>query len=164
MSILPEEWRPVPGLDNYSVSNQGRVLGPRGKVLKLNISQGYYRFGFYDKLSQRMSYLHVHQAVAFAFLGPIPYGMVVCHGPKGKSVNSIDNLYYATQAHNCGPDRVRDGTINRGTMHGKCKLTETDVKDIRLDPRSCTAIGRHYGVNVKTIWSIKKRKTWAWLD
>lgn len=62
-------------------------------------------------------------------------------------------------------DRVAHGTSNRGERCGSARLTENDVRTIRI--RSDERVGvlaREYGVTHGTIIAIRKRKSWAWLD
>lgn len=48
----------------------------------------------------------------------------------------------------------------RGESHRSAKLTEDDVRAIRQDIRSCRKIASQYGVDSKTISSVKSGKSW----
>src|ERR1700744_242768 len=92
-----ERWLPVPGWERwYEVRDQGRVRSlPRktvcgmrgGRVLKLRIRAGYWSISLYYPGGRVGKRYHVHRLVAMAFLGPIPSGMEVLHGPAG----ALDN-------------------------------------------------------------------------
>ncbi len=52
----------------------------------------------------------------------------------------------------------------RGVDHGMAKLTDEDVRSIRVLARagnSQRAIADRYGVHQANVWSIVHRKTWA---
>ncbi len=48
----------------------------------------------------------------------------------------------------------------RGRSHGMAKLTESQVLEIRKDPRTQTEIAASYGVNQQQISAIKSGKKW----
>jgi len=54
----------------------------------------------------------IHQLVARAFIGLRLCNYIVRHGPKGKTVNSVDNLSYGTWQDD-REDMYRDGTFTR---------------------------------------------------
>lgn len=98
-----ENWRPVPDAPRYSVSDQGRVRGVRGTILKPRpIHSGYLYVGVAQKPRA------VHRLVASAFLGPRPSGLEVCHNDGDKSNNAVSNLRYDTHAANIA-DLIREG-------------------------------------------------------
>ena len=107
----------------------------------------------------------VHQLVAHAFLGEQPEGTWVLHGPRGKTDNSWNNLYYGTPKQNIA-DKWRDGTIVIGEAHHKAKLKEADVINIRqlwANNTSIKAIADQYCVGASAIEKIVKRQNWRWL-
>lgn len=84
----------------------------------------------------------------------------VCHNP---SCVNPRHLRWVTRAEN-EADKLIDGTSNRGARNGRAKLTESDVLEIRDDPRPQRVIAVDYGVTRQTVIGIKRRKRWAWLD
>lgn len=88
------------------------------------------------------------------------------HGPAGRLDNSLSNLSYGTPTENNGRDRLRDGTLPRGSRQGNSKLTEGDVLAIRS---RCAAgeraidLAQEYGVSQWTIYDSRNR-SWAWLE
>jgi hypothetical protein len=163
-----ERWRPVVGWEGlYEVSDQGRVRSLRaGRLLTLCVgSSGYQQVGL--SRSGRVSTQAVHRLVAAAFLGPRPKGAVTLHGPAGRLDNRVCNLSYGTTAKNQGPDRLRDGTLPRGTRNGRAKLTKDDVRAIRgasAAGASQRKLARLHGVSHAVIGRIVRRESWAWLD
>lgn len=62
-------------------------------------------------------------------------------------------------------DRLLHGTLLRGSRHGGSKLKESEVRDIRssLGKERHEDIAQRFGVSAKTIGSISRGTTWAWL-
>jgi hypothetical protein len=184
MTIIAEEWRPVPGAEGrYEVSSLGRVKSlkrtvrsmRRGRVGQRTVpekilslakdSDGYFMASFSLVEGGKSKSHKVHQLVAAAFLGERPEGMWVLHGPNGRSDNSVSNLYYGTPRQNV-QDKWRDGTVIIGEQHHRAKLTKENVLAIR----ACHAKGmtmqdmaKTYGVNPTAIQKIISRVNWRWL-
>ncbi len=59
-------------------------------------------------------------------------------------------------------DTILDGTEVRGEKHGRAKLTEAQVLEIREDSRLQREIAEEYGISGPTVSSIKTRKSWSW--
>ncbi len=117
------EWKEIAGFPGYEVSNLGQVRSWRSTgymghrlsqpklVTAIRDTQGYFMVRM--QLDGRRTARRVHRLVALAFLGGPPTPRhVVAHGPEGQSVNTVDNLRWATQKENIH-DRFRDGTLRR---------------------------------------------------
>lgn len=76
-----------------------------------------------------------------------------------------NHLSWKTPAQN-EKDKLLHGTLRRGSDINTSKLSEDDVKDIRsrLREESGANLAREYNVSPSAISSIRKRKSWAWLD
>lgn len=89
----------------------------------------------------------------------IPDGMCLCHAPvicHNRVCFNPEHLRVDTRSAN-QLDRHADGTMTHA------KLTEEQVKAIRLDTRTQEAIAADYGVARKTISNIKRGKRWSWV-
>lgn len=101
-----ERWVPVPGFDNYEVSDRGRVRsfklywGSRGpRMLTLSTRKdGYLVCGLVADRHHVTGW--VHRLVLLAFVGPRPHGMVVRHLDGDKANNALSNLAYGTYSEN----------------------------------------------------------------
>ena len=82
---------------------------------------------------------------------------IECHNPSCVNPN---HLRWATPKENCA-DRLLDGTF-RGK--GNSKLNERKVIEIFHAEGSCSEIGRLFNVSKMTVSSIKREKSWAWVD
>jgi hypothetical protein len=98
-----------------------------------------------------------------AFIGPRPENCEVRHLDGDPSNNRLDNLAWGTKAENQA-DKVRHGTILRGTANPASKLTEADVLAIRASNKRQVDLAEIYGVTQPIISAIRLRKIWKHLD
>ena len=172
------EWRPVAGWEaSHEVSDDGQVRsiprkgvngqrGTAGYILRQKVdgpAPGYLTVALcFDK--KRTYGKKVHKLVAVAFLGPCPPGQEVRHGPKGRFVNSIDNLCYGTRKENMA-DTLRDGTRAQGSRHGGAVLTEEIVIECRRRYAeggiSHRMLALKYGVTRETMRDAINGKYWS---
>lgn len=73
------------------------------------------------------------------------------------------HLKWATSAENNGPDKVAQGTTNRGERHGRHRLKEADIAAIKADSRKHKEIAADFGVSAKHISDIRNGKRWVHL-
>lgn len=81
------------------------------------------------------------------------------HLNGNKQDNRDRNLAYGTSQDN-SDDQLRHGTTRKGQMHPMAKLTEAQVRNIRISTGSNTAIARAYGVSNQLVSRIRKREIW----
>ena len=98
----------------------------------------------------------------------IPEGMCILHAPHvicgHRNCVNPAHLRVGTQSEN-NKDKISDGTSNRGTKSHLCKLTEQQVREIRVrSEENQRILGEEFGVCQKTISDIVKRRTWYWLE
>jgi hypothetical protein len=172
---MREIWKPIPGYEGfYKVSNLGKIksiarIARSGHSIKERILSlcpdkkgrllvNLYKDGIHHK--EQVSTL-----VALTFLGPRPFGMLVCHWDDDKTNNCASNLRYDTPKANAA-DKYRNGHGMEGSKHHNHKLKETDVLEIKRLLSlgySGSALAREYKVTPATISGIKSGKAWAWL-
>lgn len=165
--IIKEEWREIPGVDGYQVSNLGRVrsitrvktvegagksLVYPGRILSQALRDGYPRVNLHGKAYT------VHRLVAAAFLGPCPEGMEVRHLDGNKVNNRAENLAYGTHREN-----VLDQYNTRGFMPKG--LTKAEAVDIAARIRrgdNNKKIAAETGVSRETIYRMRSGNSYGW--
>lgn len=157
-------WRPVPGYDDYEVSKEGAIRRARpgmgaviGHILNLNRTKdGYLWF------RTRTKAVRVHQAVAWAFIGPTPVGLQINHRDGNKTNNSADNLEYTTHYENM-QHAYRTGLMPprlKGEAHGRAKLNEAQVREIKQSSSGARPLAQLYGVSRSAIRMIRQGRNW----
>lgn len=183
MSDEPEEWRAAIGWEGlYEVSSLGRVKSlPRQKlgrfskigvqsivvtktrILKLYKMRDSYLLATLCANGEVHKFL-VHRLVAEAFHGKPPSSNhEVAHFDGVRWNNRAANLRWATRSQNYA-DRHRHGTQNDGEKNGFSKLTEADIKQIRLSRERGVDIATRYGVDKTCISQIRLRKSWRHVE
>jgi hypothetical protein len=110
--------------------------------------------------------------------GPLPVGALVCHRCDNPPCCNPRHLFAGTQVDNMKDCREKGrratGTANgsytkperrrRGETHGRAKLTESDVLEIRKHPSAdrelLRSLAQSYGVSISTIDWIIRRRSW----
>lgn len=97
---------------------------------------------------------------------PPTTGLDVAHscGKGHEGCVNPRHLRWATRSENVA-DRTTHGTDNRGSRCAASKLSEADVRQIRLMLGTAKQrdIAKAFGVDETTIGDIKAGRTWAWM-
>ena len=120
-------------------------------------------------------YVTLHRLAWETKRGPIPSGHVVQHLCHNRKCHEITHLEATTQRRNI--DRgMADGRVRRGERHGMARLSEADVRAIKMAdtvrlgptgrrPRGFfDAMGKRFGVSPGTIRNVCRQLTWSWLN
>jgi hypothetical protein len=132
----------------------GCWLWQRGKS-----KAGYAQFGMLGRV------IYVHRFVK-SLDGLLPKGVEICHRCNNPGCVNPDHLYVGDRLSN-SEDMVRSGRSPRGSRHGQSKLTEADVKQIRLsraEGQTQRIIAAQFGVGQDVISRIVNRRTWTHVD
>lgn len=163
---MNEEWRPVGGYEGfYEVSDHGRVRSlPRaytgGRVLRSFPDRDGYLLVNLTAPQRGRRKARVHQLVAEVFERERPSpAHEVRHLNGVRWDNRAGNLLWGTTLEN-QHDRLRHGTTRVGEQHGRAKVTEAQVREIRASTAGTTALARRYGVARGTIGFIRAGTTW----
>lgn len=129
-----ENWREVSGWP-YWASDLGQIWSVRSQKLVIgSLDQDGYRW-MRPVLEGRVCSIGVHQAVALAFIGPVPEGQEVRHLDGDVSNNRPTNLRYGTSSEN-KLDNVRNGTHHQARQT-HCKNNHPLIgENVYLEVRS----------------------------
>ena len=111
----------------------------------------------YDRDGSRLK-LYSHR-VAWEFAhGCIPVGLFVLHRCDNPSCVNPAHLFLGTHGDNMR-DRKEKGRNAHGDRHGRTKIPDIAISDIRASTESQAAIARRFGVDKTTIFDIKSGRT-----
>ena len=120
------------------------------------LSTGYGVFWFKNKP------FSAHRFSWIINYGDIPEKMCVCHKCDIPSCVNPHHLFLGTHAENAADrDKKGRGNYSRGEKKKNSKLTEEDVKKIRLDNSPHRKIAIDYGVARSVISRVKNRSRWG---
>ena len=117
---------------------------------------GTFRYKRKDELAHRVLWM--------INVGPIPYGMKICHHCDNPPCCNPVHLFLGTHQDNMS-DMVKKGRqpVNKGEKNPHSKLTETDVLNIRSSNLSPKELSSLYGINHKHAQRIKSGEYWGHL-
>ena len=166
--------RTLPSNDRYLVSDCGRVfsryrkyhLSPKmdRKLIEMSTPRdsGGYPVVRITKDGKGKT-IRVHNLVMETWGSwPRPVGMECRHWDGDPTNNRSDNLLWGTTAQNAA-DRMRHGTVEKGTDKWNAKLSPEKVREIRwLDKCGYTVkeIAKKFDVSTGTISPVLSGKTW----
>jgi hypothetical protein len=164
------EWRVHPLHRDYAVSNSGlvmRITRTRGARAWKILSASRNRDGYMVvNVGEGTQYVHV--LVLETFVGERPAGFEALHRNDIKNDNRLENLHWGSRAENYA-DRVRNGGGNHGERHGSARLTEEQVRSIRLlyakgkGGYTQRALATRFGVSVCCIGDVVRGSRWKYL-
>jgi hypothetical protein len=184
-TTVAEIWRDITDYEGrYQVSSNGhvkslkrkvqcgkRIITINEKILKpAHDGYGHTFVGLYKDGVNKL--IKVHKLVALAFLPPCPgeYGVlagqyVIDHINEIKDDNRAENLQWLLSTENTSKgNRIQKKSSLKGVRHGRSKLTEKQVLEIRKDTRTLQVIGDEYGISIASVSRIRNNKLWKHLD
>lgn len=171
--------KPVVGFPDYFISDTGRIFSTKPfarstkrpetpRELRPALSKGYYGCSLVGE-DGKSYYKTIHRMVLEAFVGPCPEGMEAAHNDGDRLNNDVSNLRWTTHKENIA-DKKKHGTCAsitgavKGSKHGRSKLTEEQVLEIRKAYAEGTAnqpqLAAKYGVSQPIIHHIIHRTLW----
>lgn len=171
-----EQWRDIPGVPHYQVSDGGSVRSfmkkgrhlspvsetPRVMSLRLN-GQGRYSVSLPTAGPQTHKNRHVSRLVMLAFVGPCPDGHEVAHLNGVRTDNRLRNLAYVPHRENEGHKRAH-GSDPAGERNGAAKLSAAIVGEIRELASSGVRqarIAERYGLSRQMVSAVVTGRTWG---
>ncbi len=163
--ITHEQWKVIPGYENYEISNMGNVRNTNyhrmgiTKMLRPKITNtGYLEVELCKNCTKKS--IRVHQLVAQAFIeNPNNYSSIN-HKDENKKNNMVDNLEWCTAAYNnnYGTHNYRVGiALKNRTDHSK-PIIAKDANGKELYFPSIKEAERILGVDHSGVCKVLKGK------
>lgn len=103
--------------------------------------------------------ISVHRWSYEHYVGPIPEGMWVCHHCDNPKCSNPKHLYAGTPRQNMRDAMVRGRRAKKLAFGGRVrKLTDDDVRAIRVDVREPHVIAAAYGISEVHVVNVKTRR------
>lgn len=182
--IVPQQsnstivYRDVPGFPGYRVGTDGSVWSCRKSGTGYGKTKEWMRLKPCSNTNGRLAVTlrrdrrpyrrQIHRLVMFAFVGPCPEGMEVCHENGDHTNNRLSNLRYDTHIGN-ESDKIKHGRKLLGDRHPIAKLNAEKVRAIKkslLDDRRhgiIARLARENEVDEAIIARIRDGAAWRWV-
>jgi hypothetical protein len=164
---MKEIWKPVIGYEGYyevsSIGNVRRIKVEKctwnGRILKNNMWGQYHCVTLCREGKEKR--FHMHTLVARHFIGPKPVDKDEVNHKDGNKLNNADwNLEYVTVLEQ-SQHAIRTGlTKTKGEDNGTSKLTEDQVRKIRICGGTIRDVGAQFGVTPRIISLIRRGLLW----
>lgn len=115
----------------------------------------------YGRIRYRGKKRQAHRVSWIIHRGEIPLGMNVLHKCDVTGCVNPDHLFLGTDTDNARDrEQKQRGHNFKGADMPWAKLSEDDIKAIRLDTRSQRTIAKNYGITQSAVSLIRLRKNW----
>jgi hypothetical protein len=170
---MVEIWKNIKDYEgHYQVSDLGRVKSlaredRRGclikeRILKPSLDEDGYARVCLCKDGSQISHF-VHKLVLLTFVLNPHNKPQINHKDGIKINNEVANLEWATAKENMVHKDIILNKNNRGENHGRVKLDETKVKNIRKSSLPPRELAKMYQVSTILIYKIRQNKLWRHL-
>lgn len=140
-----EKWKKIPGFENYSVSDLGRVRNDTtGKMLSISSDKDGYQVCYCFNNGKRKTF-RIHQLVAKAFIpNPNNYG-TVDHITPDKKDNRVENLMWLSAEENSRKFQLEQITEEQKKVRSdNCKKMQEKAIESTSKPVMCIETGIVY--------------------
>lgn len=147
-----EVYEPIDFNKRYHVSNKGNVMNSKtGRILsKRRCSKGYCRISIPCESTKKYKDFKVHRLVAIKFCNPPTdfENLQVNHIDGDKNNNFYENLEWVTPKENV-EHAFKTGlhSSREGENNSNCKLSDSEVKEIRGSQKTIKQISKEYGIS-----------------
>lgn len=155
-------WKPIPGLPEYEVSDDGRVrfsgglrrFGARMRYAPPSERKPQPHSGGYLQIRIRAMNIYVHRLVAQAFVPPVEGCSEVNHINGDKTDNRAANLEWVTRSLNL---RHATRVLNRA-KHARTgrKPSPEEIAAIRKATGPAKQVAAQFGVSAARVYRLRK--------
>lgn len=165
------EWRSIPGYPGYMASDDGQIKSFRreeaGYVLKQHkATNGYMRVRLKGE-NGKANCAGVHRFVAMAFIPNPDHLPEVNHKNGNKTDNRVSNLEWCTSSQNqlhAYKELGKKSWAKGKSFNRQAKLTPTEVRIIRTSTVSCSELAEYFGICEATVFNVRQRKSYKYID
>jgi hypothetical protein len=104
--------------------------------------------------------VRAHRYAWTATHGEIPHNLLVCHHCDNPPCVNPMHLFLGTNKENMA-DAKRKHRIANGVRSPTSKLSEADVRMIRLSSLSSTKLAKQFGISCSTVRRLLRNETWS---
>jgi hypothetical protein len=151
--------KPIPKLTDRQLRNFWLKVDKRGPDecwpwLASGNVRGYGQFGLLPA-----GIFSAHRVAYYLATGKQPGPLCACHTCDNPSCCNPAHLFLGTDADNVA-DKVAKGRCAAGVNHGRAKLTEEQVLEIRAVNETQVVIAAKYGVSRGLVSRVRSRRNW----
>lgn len=102
-----------------------------------------------------------HRVIWTLLYGKPHEALEICHTCDNRPCCNPSHLFAGTTKINA-VDKMRKGRVARmnGQLNGSCKITPSDVVEIRASSVAHAVLARKYGISESNVRMIRTRETW----
>lgn len=158
-------WQTIPILPHYEASHTGLIRHKTKRHIRRPqvIPNGYAVIRAYYK--RKFSNFYIHRLVASAFYGFCKH-KEVNHRNGIKTDNRASNLEWVMRKENLRHSYIQNPHQHRGTKNSQCKLTITQVKEIKrrlINKETQKSIYTSMNIGRGTVNAIALGLTWSYI-
>ncbi len=153
-------FKQIPNYPDYLINDKGQVFSKKCNTFK-RLKESKTKKGYSTiRLSNNVKIKHfrIHRLVLMAFDRMPKNGEQTRHLDNDKSNNNISNIKWGTCQENSNDKWLVHKTGAMGEKHGKCKLTDKQVTEIRelykTDSYTFRSLGEKFKVSNVTVCRI----------
>lgn len=164
------EWRDIKGFEGYQINDVGDVRSNKTgtwRPMNASVNSRGYKMVSLQLAKNNYRTIAIHRLVASAFISNPENLPQVNHKNGIKTDNRVENLEWCTSSENhLHAYRVLGKVSAAKGKHfkRKAKLTPTEVRIIRQTNLPIEELGEYLGVHPTTVFNVRKRRTYKYID